>query len=107
VSLFVVLDPSKALFAVDGKDAAKIGDFAVDLTDHGGDPAAVPELCIDMSSAFIGGTTKHLPQAEFSCDKVQAVKIVNGLSEPDRHLFTASGHAQARAAHESAHEEAP
>jgi transposase len=94
---------------------ATVAAFAVDLTEHGGDPAAVAELCIDMSSAFIRGTTKHLPQAEFTCDKFHAVKIVNGSSDPDRRLFTASearaagrgGHAQARAAHESAHEEAP
>jgi len=50
----------------DGKDSATVGAFAEDLTAHGGDPAAVAEVCIDMSSAFIKGTAEHLPQAEIT-----------------------------------------
>jgi hypothetical protein len=34
VSLFVVLDRSKVLFVVDGKDAATVAAFAVDLTEQ-------------------------------------------------------------------------
>jgi transposase len=77
VSLFVDLDLKKVLFVADGKDSATVGAFAEDLTAHGGDPAAVAEVCIDMSSAFIKGTAEHLPQAEITFDKFHAVKIVN------------------------------
>ena len=77
VSLFVDLDLKKVLFVADGKDAATVAAFAEDLTAHGGDPAAVAEVCIDMSSAFIKGTAEHLPQAEITFDKFHAVKIVN------------------------------
>ena len=77
VSLFVNLDQAQVLFVADGKDAATVGAFADDLTEHGGDPAAVCEVCIDMSPAFIKGTAEHLPQAEITFDKFHTVKIVN------------------------------
>ena len=77
VSLFVNLDRSQVLFVADGKDAATVSAFAADLTAHGGDPAEVAEVCIDMSPAFIKGTTAHLPQAEITFDKFHTVKIVN------------------------------
>jgi transposase len=77
VSLFVHLDRSQVLFVADGKDAATVSAFAADLTGHGGDPAKVFEVCIDMSPAFIKGTTEHLPQAEITFDKFHTVKIVN------------------------------
>jgi len=65
------------LFVADGKDAATVSAFADDLTGHGGDPAKVSEVCIDMSPAFIKGTTEHLPQAEITFDKFHTVKIIN------------------------------
>jgi len=77
VSLFVDLDRSRVLFVADGKDAATVGAFAEDLTEHGGDPAKVTEVCIDMSAAFIKGATEHLPKAEITFDKFHTVKIVN------------------------------
>jgi transposase len=77
VSLFVDLDRSRVLFVTEGKDAATVGAFAADLTEHGGDPAKVTEVCIDMSPAFIKGATEHLPKAEITFDKFHTVKIVN------------------------------
>ena len=77
VSLFVDLDQARVLFVADGKDAATVGAFAEDLQAHGGDPAGVEQVCIDMSPAFIKGTAAHLPQAEITFDKFHAVKIVN------------------------------
>jgi transposase len=77
VSLFVDLDRSQVLFVADGKDAATVSAFADDLTGHGGDPAQVAEVCIDMSPAFIAGTAKHLPQAALTFDKFHTVKIFN------------------------------
>jgi len=77
VSLFVNLDRSQVLFVADGKDAATVAAFADDLTKHGGDPAEVSEVCIDMSAAFIKGAAEHLPQAEITFDKFHTVKIIN------------------------------
>lgn len=77
VSLFVDLDRSRVLFVADGKDAATVGAFANDLTEHGGDPAKITEVCIDMSAAFIKGAAEHLPKAEITFDKFHTVKIIN------------------------------
>ena len=65
------------LFATEGKDAATVAAFAEDLTAHGGDPAAIAEVCIDMSAAFIKGVGENLPNAAITFDKFHAVKIIN------------------------------
>ena len=65
------------LFATEGKDAATIVAFADDLTAHGGDPATVTEVCIEMSPAFIKGGGDSLPNATITFDKFHAVQIVN------------------------------
>lgn len=77
VTLFVDLDRARVLFATEGKDAATVKAFADDLVQHGGDPEAVTEVCIDMSQAFIKGAAAHLPKADITFDKFHAVQIVN------------------------------
>jgi transposase len=77
ISLFVDLDQARVLFATEGKDAASGAAFAEDLAAHGGDPAAIAEVCIDMSPAFIKGVAESLPEAAVTFDKFHAVKIVN------------------------------
>ena len=77
ISLFVDIENAKVIFATPGKDAATVAAFAEDLTAHGGDPAAVEEVCIDMSPAFIKGVAESLPKAEVTFDRFHAVKIVN------------------------------
>ena len=85
VSLFVDLDGPRVLFVADGKDAATVGAFAEDLKAHGGDPARIKEVCMDMSAAFIKGTAEHLPQAEITFDRFHIVKIINeGVDEVRR-----------------------
>jgi transposase len=77
ITLFVDIDQARVLFATEGKDADTVAAFADDLTAHGGDPAAIEEVCIDMSPAFIKGVTENLPNAAITFDKFHAVKIVN------------------------------
>lgn len=77
MSLFVDLARRRVLFVADGKDATTVQQFATDLRAHGGDPAKITEICIDMSPAFIKGTKDHLPTASITFDKFHAVKIVN------------------------------
>jgi transposase len=84
ISLFVDLELRRVLFATEGKDAATVAAFADDLGAHGGDPAAVAEVCIDMSPAFIKGVTENLPKASITFDKFHAVKIVNEAVEKVR-----------------------
>ena len=77
ITLFVDIDRARVMFATEGKDAATVAAFADDLAEHGGNAAAISEVCIDMSPAFIKGTAEHLPQATITFDKFHAVKIVN------------------------------
>jgi transposase len=77
ITLFVDIDQARVLFATEGKDADTVAAFADDLIAHGGDPAAIEEVCIDMSPAFIKGVTENLPNAAITFDKFHAVKIIN------------------------------
>jgi transposase len=77
VSLFVDLLRRRVLFVADGKDAATVAAFATDLAAHGGDPAAIAEVGIDMSPAFIAGTAQSLPNAAITFDKFHVVKLIN------------------------------
>jgi transposase len=77
ITLFVDIDQARVLFATEGKDAATVAAFAEDLAAHGGNPAAIEEVCIDMSPAFIKGVAESLPAAAVTFDKFHAVKIIN------------------------------
>lgn len=77
ITLFVDIDQARTVFAVEGKDAETVAAFADDLRAHGGEPNAVSQVCIDMSAAFIKGTTDNLPDAAITFDKFHAVKIIN------------------------------
>jgi len=71
-------------FVADGKDAATVEAFATDLAAHGGDGAAITEVGIDMSPAFIAGTAKSLPNAAITFDKFHLVKLINEAVEKVR-----------------------
>jgi transposase len=86
ITLFADIDQARVLFATEGKDAATVTAFADDLAAHGGDPAAVEEVCIDMSPAFIKGVAESLPEAAITFDKFHAVKIVNDAVDQVRRI---------------------
>lgn len=77
VSLFVDLDGPRVLFATEGKDASTVKRFKQDLVDHGGNPAAIEEMCCDMSPAFISGVETQFPKAHLTFDKFHVMKILN------------------------------
>ncbi len=77
VSLFVDLDETRVLFATGGKYASTVDRFKRDLTDHGGNPGAIEEMCCDMSPAFISGVEKHFPEAHITFDKFHVLKVLN------------------------------
>ena len=77
VSLFVDLKGPRVLFATEGKDAGTVERFKQDLIDHNGDPAAISEICCDMSPAFISGVETSFPEAHLTFDKFHIMKILN------------------------------
>ena len=77
VSLFVDLKGPRVLFVTEGKDAGIVERFKQDLIDHNGDPAAIREICCDMSPAFISGVETSFPEAHLTFDKFHIMKILN------------------------------
>ena len=65
------------LFAIKGNDAETQAAFADDLAANGGDPAAIDEVCISMSSAFITGIAESLRKGAITFDKFHAASRVS------------------------------
>ncbi|GIX25292.1 MAG: ISL3 family transposase ISMac21 [Caldimonas sp.] len=71
------LDAKRLLFATEGRDHQTVVDFAADLKAHGGDPAEVRHVCMDMSAAYAKGTTMAPPQALISYDRFHVIAMAN------------------------------
>jgi transposase len=69
------LDAKRLLFATEGRDHQTVLDFAADLRAHGGDPAEVRHVCMDMSAAYAKGATQALPAAAISYDRFHVIAM--------------------------------
>lgn len=77
ISLFFDVESKKLLFGVEGRDQSTVEAFVEDLSQHGGDPEAIEQICCDMSPAYIAGIKAHLPHAEVTFDRFHIMKIMN------------------------------
>jgi transposase len=71
------LDAKRLLFATEGRDHQTVVDFAADLKAHGGDPAEVRHVCMDMSAAYAKGVALALPEAQISYDRFHVIAMAN------------------------------
>ncbi len=69
------LDAKRLLFATEGRDHQTVVEFAANLEAHGGDPAEVCHVCMDMSAAYAKGVALALPKAQISCDHFHVVSM--------------------------------
>ena len=69
------LDAKRLLFATAGRDHQTVLDFAADLKAHGGDPAEVRHVCMDMSAAYAKGAGMALPNAAISYDRFHVIAM--------------------------------
>ena len=69
------LDAKRLLFATEGRDHQTVLEFAADLKAHGGDPAQVRHVCMDMSAAYAKGVGLALPDALISYDRYHVVAM--------------------------------
>lgn len=69
------LEAKRLLFATAGRDHKTVLDFAADLKVHGGDPAEVRHVCMDMSAAYLKGVALALPEAQISYDRFHVVSM--------------------------------
>ena len=86
ITLVADADQRRVLFVTEGKDAETIRDFTTDFTTHGGDPAAIESISIDMSPAFIKGVTQHLPNARITFDKFHVIAHANTAVDKTRRI---------------------
>lgn len=84
ITLAADADARKVIFVTEGKDAGTIKELAAELIAHGGDPAAIESVSIDMSPAFIKGVTEHLPQAKITFDKFHVVAKASAALDETR-----------------------
>ena len=69
------LNTKRLLFATEGRDHQTVVAFAADLKAHGGDPAEVKHVCMDMSAAYAKGAGLALPNAAISYDRFHVVAM--------------------------------
>lgn len=71
------LDAKRLLLATEGRDHQTVVDFAADLKAHGGDPAEVRHVCMDMSAAYAKGAAVALPHAQISYDRFHVIAMAS------------------------------
>lgn len=69
------LDAKRLLFATEGRSHETVIDFVADLKAHGGEPAEVRHVCMDMSAAYAKGVGLALPDAAISFDRFHVVAM--------------------------------
>jgi transposase len=77
ITLFVDLEKRRTLYIAEGKDAATVPSFLLDLESHGGRAGNIKRLSMDMSPAFISAAEKNLPQAQITFDRFHVMKLIN------------------------------
>ncbi|WP_119355537.1 ISL3 family transposase [Azohydromonas sediminis] len=75
ISVVHDLELKRLLFATEGRDHQTVVEFAEDLKAHGGDPAQVRHVCMDMSAAYAKGVALALPEAQISYDRFHVVSM--------------------------------
>lgn len=68
-------DARRLLFATPGHNAKTFAAFDAELRAHGGDPAAITDIGIDMSNAFQAGAARTCPQARITFDPFHVVAL--------------------------------
>lgn len=86
ITLVADADKRRVLFVTEGKDAQTIKAFSADFAAHGGDPAAIESISIDMSPAFIKGVTQYLPSARITFDKFHVIAHANTAVDKTRRI---------------------
>ena len=85
VTNFVDAQSRELLLMVEGRKAEAVKEFVEALRAHGGDPAQIKWVGLDMSGAYKSGVEKYLPQAEKSFDRFHIMQLAgNALDEVRR-----------------------
>ena len=88
LTLFHDADTRRLLFATPGRDAQTFATFSADLQAHGGDPAAITDVSMDMSKGFQRGAARTCPQARISFDPFHVVALASQALDQVRRAET-------------------
>jgi len=77
VSIFVDMDESRVIHAVEGKDSGVFTSFKEVLAKRSIDPKQITQICLDMSPAFRKGASDCFPDADLTFDKFHIIKGMN------------------------------
>jgi len=76
ITLFMDLAKHRLMHAIAGRDHTTIRAFRADFEAHGGDPKAIEEACIDMSTSFIKGFKETFPHTHLTFDRFHVMKLM-------------------------------
>jgi transposase len=71
------LNAKRLLFMTEGRNHETVKAVKAGLVAHGGDPAEIGHVCMDMSAACTKGVTEALPQAQISFDRFHVIALAN------------------------------
>ena len=87
VTNFVDAESRKLLLMVEGRKADIFKEFVKELYAHGGDPARIAWVGMDMSGAYAAGVAKYLPHARKAFDHFRLMALAGvALDEVRRSL---------------------
>lgn len=87
VTNFVDAQSRELLLMVEGRKATAIQEFAEALVAHGGEPAQIEWIGLDMSGAYAAGAREYLPQAQIAFDHFHIMALAGkALDEVRREL---------------------
>ena len=80
-------ESSRLLFMIEGRSAQALEAFAQALRAHGGDPAQIEAIALDMSPAYVKGASEYFPHARIVFDKFHLMQLAGqALDEVRREL---------------------
>ena len=91
VTTFVDADSGALLLMEEGKESEVVAKFAQALREHGGDPAQIELIAMDMSRAFRAGAREHLPQARIVFDRFHVMQLAGKAIDQVRMDLAAAG----------------
>ena len=84
VTVFSDMKTRDVIYVTKGKNAQTVERFALELPRHHADAKQITEIAIDMSTGFISGANKQLPNASIIFDKFHVIKALNEVQDKVR-----------------------
>jgi len=84
VTCFVDLASGFLLYMTEGRDAATVERFTLQLPEHQSIAEAIKEVAMDMSQAFQSGVNQHLPNAKKVFDRYHVMALAGNATDEVR-----------------------